>query len=115
MKSKIPFSEGDILLNSISDEFIYVYDSKFDKKAKTENELITYTYMRVGGDGSPLMASENIEDLSEYIIRYGNIADINMSLEDLKSISVLNGDSKEQGLRLEKLNTKLKLKFLMSY
>jgi len=50
-----------------------------------------------------------------YMTVYGNISDIDMSVEELKAIDISKGDYEERGFRLGKIHRDIKLRFSTSY
>lgn len=115
--NKLPFKEGDILFNTLTKNFVYVYDSKYDVSTVHTKSmyLIDYSFMVIGHPNDVLEDSKPYQYLSMNMTRYGNIDTIDMTLEDLKSIDVSKVDIKERGLQLAKLNRDIKMKFLESY
>ena len=111
MKNKLPFKKGDILFNSVSKKFVYIDESKLC----IDEETISYSFVVIGNPSENLQSSGTEGELALYMTRYGNIDDIKMTEKELKSIDIYEGDSKEQGLRIDKLNRELKMNFLLSY
>lgn len=109
--NKLPFKEGDILFNETSKKFVYIYNAQLcinDKK-------IAYNFMVVGNPKERFSASGTEEELALYMTRYGNIDNIDMTLEELKEMDINNGSIKDRGLRMSKFNREIKMQFLTSY
>lgn len=118
MKNKLPFKEGDILFNNISNKFIYVYDSSFVKwnlSGELINCRVEYSFMVIGFPNDVISDCSTVGDLSLYLTRYGDVNSIGMTIDDLKALDIDGVDSKVRGVKFEKINRDIKLRFLQSY
>jgi len=116
-KCNLPFKKGDILFNSTSKKFVYVYEFKFDSrtKYKRDNQIIECAFMVIGRPSDEFIVIEPLHKITSYMTRYGNKSDIGMSMKEIKSIDIGKVDFKEQFYTLEKIYREIKLNFLTSY
>ncbi len=117
MKNKSEYKKGDIVFNKSNEKFWLI---KHVEDAPTQflcdNGHIVVHFDTIGFPNLGTMTAPGTNENHEvYLVRYGNVSDIGTNMVDIMTADVTKGDTKEQGLRMQKLYREIKLKFLESY